>query len=58
MNELTINLGAPEALKAHIARLQNTDPELNQWVCIVMLIICICLLAATAEWVGDLLMDT
>ena len=34
---------------------QNTDPEVNQWVCLVMLTICIGIMAATAEWVSDLL---
>ena len=41
--------------KAQMARLQNTDPQVNQWVCLTMLIICIGLLATTAEWVGYLL---
>jgi hypothetical protein len=46
----------PEA-KAQRAILQNTDPQVNQWICLAMLIICIGLLAATAEWVGYLLTD-
>lgn len=41
---------APEALKDHVARLRNEDPEVNQWVCMGMLAICIGLMAATAEF--------
>ena len=36
---------------------QKEDPEVNQWVCLAMLIICIGIMAATAEWVGGLLTD-
>jgi hypothetical protein len=43
---------APEALKDHVARLRSGDPEVNQWVCIGMLAICLGLMAATAEFVG------
>lgn len=50
-----LNLAAapevPEGLKEHIAHLKNDDPEVNQWVCILMLAICIGLMAATAEYV-------
>ena len=44
----------PEA-EAQRALLLDTDPQVNQWICLAMLIICIGLLAATAEWVGYLL---
>jgi len=43
---------APEALKDHVARLRDEDPEVNQWVCIGVLAICIGLMAATAEFVS------
>ena len=36
---------------------QKKDPEVNQWVCLAMLVICIAIMAATAEWVGYLLSD-
>ena len=35
----------------------NEEPEVNQWVCLAMLVICIGIMAATAEWVGGLLSD-
>ena len=44
-------------VKAQRALLQDTDPQVNQWICLTMLIICIGLLAATAEWVCYLLID-
>ncbi|PPQ92382.1 hypothetical protein CVT25_008732 [Psilocybe cyanescens] len=44
---------APAGLKEHIAHLKNDDPEVNQWVCIVMLAICIALMAATAEYLVE-----
>lgn len=43
---------APEAFKHEATHLQETDPEVNQWVCLVMLAICIGLMAATAEFVS------
>ena len=46
----------PEA-RAQRALLQNTDPQVNQWICLAMLLICLSLLAATAEWVRYLLTD-
>ena len=52
---VTTQIGTPEALKDKIAYYQNTDPQVNQWVCLVMLTICIGIMAATAEWVSDLL---
>jgi len=41
---------APDALKAEVLELKHGEPEVNQWVCIVMLLICLALMAATAEW--------
>ena len=50
-DELTKKVTAP------LIRSQREDPEVNQWVCLAMLIICIGVMAATAEWVGRLLTD-
>jgi Ca2+:H+ antiporter len=41
---------APEALKLEVEHLRTRDPDVNQYVCIVMLVITIGLMAATAEW--------
>ena len=49
--ELTRQITAPLMLS------QKKDPEVNQWVCLAMLIICIGIMAGTAEWVGGLLTD-
>ncbi|KAJ3505926.1 hypothetical protein NLJ89_g7158 [Agrocybe chaxingu] len=51
-NALNLHLAplAPEALKDKVKKLRSEDPEVNQWVCIVMLANCIGLMAATAEW--------
>ena len=50
-DELTKQVTAPLILS------QKKDPEVNQWVCLAMLIICIGIMAATVEWVGNLLTD-
>ena len=50
-DELTKQVTAPLIVS------KKKDPEVNQWVCLAMLIICIGILAATAEWVGCLLTD-
>jgi Ca2+:H+ antiporter len=44
---------APEAFKDHVARLKEEDPEVNQFVAIVVIAVAIGLLAATAEWVSS-----
>ncbi|KAF8974689.1 hypothetical protein BDZ97DRAFT_1911848 [Flammula alnicola] len=41
---------APEALKEHVARLREQDPEVNQFVCLAVLAVSIGLMAGTAEW--------
>jgi Ca2+:H+ antiporter len=51
-NAATIQPNAPMAARNEEENLDTEDPELNQWVCIVMLIITIALMAATAEWVS------
>ncbi|KAF9057456.1 hypothetical protein BJ165DRAFT_1334306 [Panaeolus papilionaceus] len=44
---------APEALKDHVERLRTEDPQVNQWLCIVVLAVCLGLLGATAEWLVE-----
>ncbi|KAF8873867.1 hypothetical protein CPB84DRAFT_1690528 [Gymnopilus junonius] len=52
-NDLASAPLAPAGLKEHVLHLQNDDPEVNQWVCIIMLAICIGLMAATAEFLVE-----
>ncbi|TFK43268.1 hypothetical protein BDQ12DRAFT_674681 [Crucibulum laeve] len=52
-NALRPDAGAPAAVKHEEAHLEDTDPEVNQWVCIVMILICIGLMGATAEWLVE-----
>jgi Ca2+:H+ antiporter len=51
-DELTIQVTAPLIIW------QKKDPEVNQWICLAMLITCIGIMAVTAEWVGGLLTDS
>lgn len=44
---------APEALREREKQLAETEPEVNQYVCIVILLVCIGLLATTAEWLVE-----
>jgi len=44
---------APEALKERAKEIENSEPEVNQWVCIGMLAVTIAIMAATAEWLVD-----
>ncbi|KAF9534976.1 hypothetical protein CPB83DRAFT_803369 [Crepidotus variabilis] len=41
---------APAALKQEAEKYKEKDPELNQWVCIIMLLVSLGLMATTAEW--------
>jgi Ca2+:H+ antiporter len=43
---------ATEALTQEEIDLLEGDPEVNQYVCIAVLMISICIMAATAEWVS------
>ncbi|PPR02488.1 hypothetical protein CVT24_002037 [Panaeolus cyanescens] len=58
-NDPTLGVGlhlaplAPEALKDHAERLRREDPEVNQWLCLIVLTICLGLLGATAEWLVE-----
>ncbi|KAF9527191.1 hypothetical protein CPB83DRAFT_769027 [Crepidotus variabilis] len=51
--ELHLTPNAPEALQHEADKLEHEDPEVNQWVCLVMLAVCMALLAITAEWIGN-----
>ncbi|PBK82190.1 hypothetical protein ARMGADRAFT_946945 [Armillaria gallica] len=44
---------APEEMKVREQKLAKEEPEVSQWVCIIMLIITIGLMTATAEWLVD-----
>ncbi|KAJ6567185.1 hypothetical protein DFH09DRAFT_1314304 [Mycena vulgaris] len=52
-SELAQHKLAPEALKDRALEMENEDPEVNQWVCIAMLVVTIGIMAATAEWLVD-----
>ncbi|KAK1226053.1 hypothetical protein PQX77_011012 [Marasmius sp. AFHP31] len=52
-NALKTDPNAPTALKHEEDHLMHTEPEVNQYVCIAMLIITIALMATTAEWLVD-----
>ncbi|KAJ6627512.1 hypothetical protein B0H10DRAFT_1994949 [Mycena sp. CBHHK59/15] len=52
-SELSQHKLAPEAYAKQAQHLESHDPEVNQWVCIAMLAICIGIMAATAEWLVD-----
>ncbi|KAJ7755617.1 hypothetical protein DFH07DRAFT_821184 [Mycena maculata] len=51
--ELAQHRLAPEALKERALEFETREPEVNQWVCLVMLSITIAVMAATAEWLVD-----
>ncbi|THV05424.1 hypothetical protein K435DRAFT_647165 [Dendrothele bispora CBS 962.96] len=44
---------APLAYLDEEERLVQTEPDINQWVCIVMLLVTIGVMAVTAEWLVD-----
>lgn len=41
----------PKELKKYKKHFDEGEPKLNPYVCIVMLLVCIGLMATTAEWV-------
>jgi len=43
---------APQAFKEHEYRLQQVEPEINQYVGIALLAVTIAIMAGTAEWVS------
>jgi hypothetical protein len=54
-NALRQHPQAPAALKQEEYELIATDPEVNQYVCIAMILVSIGIMAATAEWVSNVL---
>jgi len=44
---------APAELRDTEDKLAQTEPEVNQWVCIAFLAFNVGIMAATAEWVGS-----
>ncbi|KAG1715963.1 hypothetical protein ID866_1187 [Astraeus odoratus] len=52
-HNMTNHPAAPEELRHEERKLANTEPEVNQWVCLVFLVINVGLMAATAEWLVD-----
>jgi hypothetical protein len=51
-NALRIRPDAPEALKHEERKFFEEEPEVNQYVCIVVLLLSIAIMAATVEWVS------
>lgn len=43
---------APEELKKIVAEMDEEEPEMNPWVCIITLIVTVALMAVTAEFVS------
>ncbi|KAK0201669.1 hypothetical protein DFS33DRAFT_1263842 [Desarmillaria ectypa] len=52
-NALRLHPNAPKEMEEREEELAEKEPEISQWVCIIMLIITIALMAATAEWLVD-----
>lgn len=50
INGLHLAPNAPEELKRKAEHLRTKEPEVNQYVLIVMLLICLALMITTAEW--------
>ena len=51
-NALRLGPSAPNALKHEERELYEGEPEVNQYVCIMMLVLSIGIMATTAEWVS------
>lgn len=54
-NALQPHPDAPAAVKEHEEKLANEDPEVNQWLCIAVIIVAVALMAVTAEFVWPFL---
>ncbi|KAF9008797.1 hypothetical protein BDQ17DRAFT_1236822 [Cyathus striatus] len=52
-NALRPATNAPRELTHEEAQLEAEDPELNQYVCVVMIIITVSIMAVTAEWLVE-----
>lgn len=46
----TVDEEAPDAFKADLASLEEEQPEIDSWVCIVMLVLVVAMTAVTAEF--------
>jgi Ca2+:H+ antiporter len=53
-NALKVAADAPEAVKHKEHELVAEDPEISPWACIVLLVITVAIMAATAEFVSIL----
>ncbi|KAG6833848.1 hypothetical protein H0H87_011782 [Tephrocybe sp. NHM501043] len=49
---------APASFKADIANMEEEEPAVNPWVCILVLLVTVVLLGFTSEFVRDLLHDS
>ncbi|KAH7099619.1 hypothetical protein BKA62DRAFT_621162 [Auriculariales sp. MPI-PUGE-AT-0066] len=52
-NALQMNKNTSDAVKEKAKRKENRDPEVNPWVGAIAIVICIALMAVTAEWLVD-----
>jgi Ca2+:H+ antiporter len=52
-NALSQHPSAPQEVLHQELRLTTEDPEMNQWVCIAVLIVIVGIMASTAEWLVD-----
>jgi Ca2+:H+ antiporter len=50
---LHVRPGAPEALKQEEQELLEGEPEVNQYVCIAVIVFSIGIMAPTAQWVSQ-----
>jgi Ca2+:H+ antiporter len=55
-NALALAPNAPHALKEKEREIEEEEPQMNQWSCLLAFLVAIPLLAVTAEWVGFLLL--
>ncbi|KXN87954.1 Vacuolar calcium ion transporter [Leucoagaricus sp. SymC.cos] len=50
-NALQPHAELPDAIREHEEKLASEDPEVNQWICIVVIVIAVAFMAVTAEFV-------
>ncbi|KAF7433375.1 hypothetical protein PC9H_005325 [Pleurotus ostreatus] len=56
-NAMKVRSDAPEALREEEKEYLEGDPEVNQYVCLLMLTVVIAIMAATAEWLVESIED-
>ncbi|KAF4574673.1 hypothetical protein EYR36_006023 [Pleurotus pulmonarius] len=56
-NAMKVRSDAPEALRNEEKEYLEGDPEVNQYVCLLMLVVVIAIMAATAEWLVESIED-